>query len=1025
MPTVQRQSGVVVEAAAGVAVVDRPRPGRRRQGAPAPPSGAALEDVVHAARRQAALADAFDLAAPAGRARGGAAVRLRVPLRPGQRALLLREEDGVFTWHLPLAGGRPARRRTARPDEAVFALPGPGAAPARRAAVAVLTFPLSAIIDLAVARSERGRRSGLVQIAGADLAAWQRVAAAKVRLRPGADPRVLVLLHGANSSTAGGFGALTATAAGRAFLRDAVAHYDAVLGFDHPTLSLDPRQNAEALLRSLRRVPCAGALRLDVVAHSRGGLVARALAEALLPAAGAAPRLERCVLVAAPNAGTELARPANWERLAGIATTLAAASARALSLAEPGSAAAAKALEAAVTGAMALLKLVVAKGLEEAEIPGLAAMVPGGPFLRSLGWPPGAASGAAALPLFAVVSNFEPALREPDRELGSRLLRALGDGMADGFFGAANDLVVGVASMRALPPGARFREVLDYGANGRVYHTNYFARAETALALRGWLEVPAGPAPAIARTAAATPPPGPGDGALLHVVAETSATIARGRPATVTVTLAREGLAGRGSATGAGVRRAAAPAHRLVVMLQAKKNATVAGEGRVECDLPAPGRPTELSFEARATAPGEVELRLVVRQSAEPLVALRLAPRVAARGRARQRPLRAEAAAPLPPWPPFDCPQLYVTEQVNGGRVNFHYSLELGRGGNRLAIFGESPPLAMPPAQYVAALLADLDSPAAASKEERAVFDEKLRFKGVTLFKQLFPLHLQEELWRRRDQIGMIQLVADEPSIPWEVVHLCKPGRPAGRASRFLGQMGLTRWLAGDAAMLVAPPRSLRLRPGRARVLAPAYAPGSGWELPAARAEGEWLRDNLGARLETASSWRRLVGLLRTPGQFDLWHFAGHGQAAAGNAADQELVLGVREAHGRWQAGPVLRAHEVAAGARLAEEAAGDRPVVVLNACGAGAAGYALTGLGGFASAFLQAGAGAFVGPLWSVGDDVARAFIQSFYAGLLAGEPVARATAAARRAARESGDPAWLAYAVYAHPGARVATER
>ena len=52
-----------------------------------------------------------------------------------------------------------------------------------------------------------------------------------------------------------------------------------------------------------------------------------------------------------------------------------------------------------------------------------------------------------------------------------------------------------------------------------------------------------------------------------------------------------------------------------------------------------------------------------------------------------------------------------------------------------------------------------------------------------------------------------------------------------------------------------------------------------------------------------------------------------------------------------------------------------NRPIVVLNACQSGRAGYSLTGLGGFAQSFLLAGAGMFIGTLWSVGDTPARTF--------------------------------------------------
>ncbi|MFC0251946.1 CHAT domain-containing protein [Massilia consociata] len=99
----------------------------------------------------------------------------------------------------------------------------------------------------------------------------------------------------------------------------------------------------------------------------------------------------------------------------------------------------------------------------------------------------------------------------------------------------------------------------------------------------------------------------------------------------------------------------------------------------------------------------------------------------------------------------------------------------------------------------------------------------------------------------------------------------------------------------------------------------------------------------------------------------------------------------------------------------------GTQPIVFLNACKAGRAGYKLTGIGGFAQAFLRAGAGAFVGTLWSVGDEPAFTFGKTFYDALLSGQSVPHATTLAREAAREAGDATWLAYVVYAHPHARL----
>jgi len=46
--------------------------------------------------------------------------------------------------------------------------------------------------------------------------------------------------------------------------------------------------------------------------------------------------------------------------------------------------------------------------------------------------------------------------------------------------------------------------------------------------------------------------------------------------------------------------------------------------------------------------------------------------------------------------------------------------------------------------------------------------------------------------------------------------------------------------------------------------------------------------------------------------------------------------------------------------------------VVFINACQVGRSGMAMTGIGGWANRFVQAGAGAFIGAYWSVIDEPA-----------------------------------------------------
>src|SRR5215475_14059249 len=83
----------------------------------------------------------------------------------------------------------------------------------------------------------------------------------------------LLLVHGTFSTCGSAFDGMLRDAAFLARMRD--RYGSRVLLFDHPSLHVDPAANARWLLEQL---PPEAELVLDVVAHSRGGLVARALA---------------------------------------------------------------------------------------------------------------------------------------------------------------------------------------------------------------------------------------------------------------------------------------------------------------------------------------------------------------------------------------------------------------------------------------------------------------------------------------------------------------------------------------------------------------------------------------------------------------------------------------------------------------------------------------------------------------------------------------------------------------------------
>ena len=314
-------------------------------------------------------------------------------------------------------------------------------------------------------------------------------------------------------------------------------------------------------------------------------------------------------------------------------------------------------------------------------------------------------------------------------------------------------------------------------------------------------------------------------------------------------------------------------------------------------------------------------------------------------------------------------------------------------------------------AEYIAATLADVKR-AWDDHGAGAAYLQALQDVGAELFDQLFPQALRALLWKHRAELAPVVLRADEPDIPWELVHLKPPQGPRQKTPAFLGQLGMLRWPFDGY-----PQVTLHARPGRVRVLCPdqpgAASPGEG-----IHQEAVFLQERLGAQ-PLAGTEQALRSLLRG-GDFDLLHFSGHGVADPTDASSAKLVLTPVTGQGGSVKLRYLTARAVEQNASL-RRADGSGPLVVLNACQLGRGGDQLTGSGGFAKAFLATGAAAYVAALWSIHDTPAHDFVTEFYARLLAGATVAEASAGARDKARLAGDATWLSYVIYARPDARL----
>lgn len=369
----------------------------------------------------------------------------------GAVALTL-DEAGLATWHLPRV---PPGASESEPTEFSFSIPHIGSEGTEtrsllgwlgRKFVAVVTFQLlegttDRLVAEILSRAEsRFFREALLRFE--PQSGVFRPAMPGPGRRPSTtarDVKTLMLVHGTISSTQVAFQDLLQDAVFRAV----VCKYDAVLGFDHKTLSKSPGQNGSELADALD-VHFGGARHeMNILSHSRGGLVARAMLES---SANRQP-VNRLLMYGTPNDGTPLALGRNIVRYLNVLQILFSLAGLA---ATPVS---------CIFGALKLL----AHGIW--RIPGLIAQSPHSRFLRQLNDFPNA----------KVDYAYCRADFVPDSHVRRVLHWTATQGLMDGL---ASDAIVPYDSVSKASPGQSIRALTDFHG-GEVHHNNFFSRPET------------------------------------------------------------------------------------------------------------------------------------------------------------------------------------------------------------------------------------------------------------------------------------------------------------------------------------------------------------------------------------------------------------------------------------------------------------------------------------------------------------------------------------------------------------------
>jgi len=481
-------------------------------------------------------------------------------------------------------------------------------------------------------------------------------------------------------------------------------------------------------------------------------------------------------------------------------------------------------------------------------------------------------------------------------------------------------------------------------------------------------------------------------------------------PTDVTITLSRQELTaikGKLSVIGSGLVSVARP---LTICIRPVLNMRVKGKAVVTADPPTPQKNVSVTFQVIPTQFGECRVAIDVWQDQVPVCKLELFPQCVAK-KTNTRRTRAAVSTGSPTTFPGPANQLRITERQEGR--NCFYDYELQFPGIKILKRFTSSPITINRADYVNNLYTEIENLWTTAAGNAKQFDHELRNFGAGLFSDLFPNEMQEILFKYAKGITSIQVISIEPYIPWELVLVKKPGNQHKwlAADKYLGELGLTRWLFGwwPAEVLV-------VRHGRARYVIPEYQDPA-FQLPGAPDEKAYLEKAFDAK-PVAPDPLAVDKLIRKSGSFDLLHFCCHGAADTNNISHSKLMLQERK-KGKTFLPTFLTQTSVEQCGTISKD--DNRPIIVLNACQTGRLGAGLIRYSGFANAFLQAGAGAFIGCLWSVEDNAAVTFITTMYDGLKDGKTLAEATLTARKAARKNKDASWISYVVYGNPFARL----
>ena len=428
----------------------------------------------------------------------------------------------------------------------------------------------------------------------------------------------------------------------------------------------------------------------------------------------------------------------------------------------------------------------------------------------------------------------------------------------------------------------------------------------------------------------------------------------------------------------------------LDIVVQARGGFEIEGESSGTLKVTA-GESLPLDFKLVAGKPGRGDVRVFAFHRGQPLGTIRLEPEIVAgavRDTARLTP-DSRLDVPSSRWADLT---MFITEQQ--GKEGTEYTIYL-TSADREYWNKEFGPVQIEsdPQKYFEDFFGDIEQLPPDALQQR------LDARGAHLFNELFPEDLREALWSCRDKISSVIIASEEGLIPWELckLHGVEDGKVV--AGPFLCEAyAVSRWVGGKGP---GKGPAAELTANKIALVVPSDS-----NLPSAAEETNYIH-SLGPEhvVTDVPAAYASVQMELAAGRYDVWHFTGHGGADHASADRSVIVL---------EGGDCFRPMDINGVVTNLGQA---KPIVFLNACQSNVGGASLTGVGGWARRFVGAGAGAFLGTFWSVGDSAAAEFCEHFYDGLLKGHDIGSAVKEARLAIKDNPGPTWLAYTVFADP--------